>query len=1659
MAESRSSSCIMCQEIDTTDMVQCDVCDQWAHFSCAGVTRKIKDYPWSCLKCSNSLQVPLQKKGAAAGGAKKTSTEGRKSSRCESGSVSSAGATFEESLDKLKEEMEATEKAMENERILRTKRLEMERMLKEKQLRMEREFRELELQQEQDLQAYQLQQEQHILDQRLEREKEFLERRFRMRGKFDTAKIRLEQNYADAIGEERDEDVGGGSVAGSDEIFSQKVEQWLGAQRSVRCLDNRRLLNSTAALSEPIITNRRITGNETGLRGGRLQDFNRVSNQHQQGYGEQNDHDNDLVRLSAEERMALTDFRMGRMRRETVLEPAGLSQAQIAARQSVAKQLPVFRGEAELWPIFISSYEYTTQACGFSNLDNLKRLQDCLRRDALEAVRSRLVLPDSVPDVIRDLQNLFGKPEKLLKTLLVKVRQAKAPRADRLETFLHFGITVKQLCDHLEAAKLVDHLNNPMLVQELVEKLPPNYKLEWVRFKRNKTGTPLRVFTEFMNGIVSDVSEVSEFSASDLTDRNERFDKSRSNKREFVHVHNSSSSKGEKVFTTKNETPSVKNEKPCWVCRRTDHKIRFCEDFRKLNVAERVKIVEKYKLCELCLNNHGKSRCNFKIRCNLAGCQGNHHPLLHSCEEAVQIMEAHCNAHNRLNRSIIFRMLPVTLLFGNRKIDILAFLDEGSSITLVENAIVDKLKVAGVVEPLVVTWTGNMKRYENDSRRVNLMVSARGSAEKFLLREARTVGELILPKQEIHFNEISARYPHLKGLPVADYCKEEPKMMIGLDNMHVFAPLESKVGQPGEPIGVRSKLGWTVYGPEKRLSLTGALVNFHSVGAATNQELHDMIRQQYMLEETGVTPAGMPESAEDCRARELLKATTIRVGDRFETGLLWRDEDIVFPDSYPMAIKRMEALERKLSKNAQLRDKVIRQIEEYQAKGYAHKLTEEELTRTHSSAVWYLPLNVVVNQKKTGKIRLVWDAAASVNGVSLNSQLLKGPDLLTSLVAVLQRFRQRSVGFGGDIKEMFHQYLIRAQDKQAQRFVFRSSRSEAPQKFVMDVGTFGATCSPCSAQYIKNLNAEQFADQYPEAVRAIVDNHYVDDYFDSVDTVEEAVRLAKEVKMIHSRGGFVIRNWVSNSISFLRQMGERSNKDAVHFNKDKETGTERVLGIIWEPTQDVFSFSTTPREELVAALNGTEAPTKRMVLSCVMAMFDPLGLLSPFTVLGKMLVQDLWRTGCGWDDKIETECLVTWTHWIKLFPINADLRISRSYFGRAQSHQVQDLQLHIFTDAGEKAYGCVAYFRAIIDEEKICTLVMSRTKVAPLKQLSVPRLELQAAVLGARLMRTVQENHSFNIQRTYLWTDSQTVLSWIKSDQRKYKQFVGFRIGEILNSTKLIDWRWTPTRSNEADRLTKWRRDVELKSESNWFMGPSFLYEDEEKWPQQCQPATTREELRAQFLFHDIVLEDSLVDVNRFSKWNILVRTMACVLRFVSNCRRQMQGLPVETLKATKKQAQIILPAKYPIIRSPLKQKEFQQAECHLLRACQAEVFGDELKTLIKNRNRPVNEWVALEKSSPLYKLTPLIDENDIIRMEGRTEKAEFWPFDLRFPIILPKEHRVTKLIVLHYHVRFGHGYRETVKNEIRQRFHIPKVGSVVQKVSKECQGCKFRWH
>lgn len=341
-------------------------------------------------------------------------------------------------------------------------------------------------------------------------------------------------------------------------------------------------------------------------------------------------------------------------------------------------------------------------------------------------------------------------------------------------------------------------------------------------------------------------------------------------------------------------------------------------------------------------------------------------------------------------------------------------------------------------------------------------------------------------------------------------------------------------------------------------------------------------------------------------------------------------------------------------------------------------------------------------------------------------------------------------------------------------------------------------------------------------MEAIVRNHYVDDLLDSVDTPNEAVELIEQVKFVHSKASFEMRGWKSNSQEVMFKYGEADDK--MNLQIDPEDEAEKVLGMWWRRSADDFTYSLKFNKGNEGVLAGRERPTKREMLRIMMSLYDPLGLLSHFTSILKVLMQDVWRSGVGWDEVVTGETCTKWLKWLKMLKQVETLSIPRCYLGSFDKWSGVNVQLHVFVDASEDCCAAVAYIRTEAKEKVEVSLVMARTKVAPIKLMSIPRLELVAALLGARLSNTIKDALTVPIHSTHYWTDSTTVLSWIRSDTKSLRgrQFERFRAAEIQDTTAVADWRYVPSKLNVADDATKVNGTV-LTSRRRRFMSLSFI--------------------------------------------------------------------------------------------------------------------------------------------------------------------------------------------------------------------------------------------
>lgn len=274
--------------------------------------------------------------------------------------------------------------------------------------------------------------------------------------------------------------------------------------------------------------------------------------------------------------------------------------------------------------------------------------------------------------------------------------------------------------------------------------------------------------------------------------------------------------------------------------------------------------------------------------------------------------------------------------------------------------------------------------------------------------------------------------------------------------------------------------------------------------------------------------------------------------------------------------------------------------------------------------------------------------------------------------------------------------------------------------------------------------------------------------------------------------------------------------------------------MMWRTDEDAFMFAMRFDRVDPDVVAGVRPPTKREILSAVMSVFDPFGFLADVILPSKVIVQDLWKTAVGWDEKVSQPIYERWRAWCQIVEAVRSVRIARCYLKHFTTSA--DVELHMFADASEQAYAAVGYWRIGCGDQLELSFVMGKTKCAPVKTLSIPHLELQAAVMAVRMLQMIRECHAVEIKRIVLWTDSRTVTQWLRSTTRRYKPYVAHRVAEVLEHTESSWWRWLPTDQNAADDATCVKQTTRFNADSRWLRGPEFLLCDEDTWPLPPQP-------------------------------------------------------------------------------------------------------------------------------------------------------------------------------------------------------------------------------
>lgn len=307
---------------------------------------------------------------------------------------------------------------------------------------------------------------------------------------------------------------------------------------------------------------------------------------------------------------------------------------------------------------------------------------------------------------------------------------------------------------------------------------------------------------------------------------------------------------------------------------------------------------------------------------------------------------------------------------------------------------------------------------------------------------------------------------------------------------------------------------------------------------------------------------------------------------------------------------------------------------------------------------------------------MVFDCGATFKGTSLNSQLLQGPNLTSSLLGVLTRFRQESVALMGDIQQMFYQVKVAETDKDFLRFLWwpEDDLSQEIAEYRMTVHLFGAVSSPSCACYALRKTAKDNQALFPaEVIQTVKQNFYMDDCLKSMSSEEEAIKMIKDLTAVCQRGGFHLTKWVSNSRKVLRTIIEEHRaKDLHELDLDRDNlPLERALGLQWCIESDAFQFKMLVKERPY---------TRRGMLSLLSSVYDPLGFIAPITLPGKILLQELCRRSCGWDDNLPHDIQQLWMKWLEELNKMSEFKIRRCIKPKDLG-QPTLAQLHHFSDA------------------------------------------------------------------------------------------------------------------------------------------------------------------------------------------------------------------------------------------------------------------------------------------------------------------------------------------------------------------------------------------
>ncbi|XP_044759014.1 uncharacterized protein LOC123316831 [Coccinella septempunctata] len=881
----------------------------------------------------------------------------------------------------------------------------------------------------------------------------------------------------------------------------------------------------------------------------------------------------------------------------------------------------------------------------------------------------------------------------------------------------------------------------------------------------------------------------------------------------------------------------------CVFCKNS-HSTDQCKEVLKLSFAERKQKLSENACCHLCTKfGHIARRCRSREKCHR--CQGRHCVIMcpkndvesssSSNDRNLKQPNLKIDEHSLSNHTfpeIFLQTIVVELRRDKECRGVRLLIDTGSHKSYITRKIAEEMGYPPVREEQLVHSLFGGTQTESVSHRC-FRISLQSLTEDYccnfeVLDQPLICNHISSVKKGPWLDELKQM-----GEEITDTTDGPIDVLVGAD---IAGKLFSRRKQYLDCglVAVHTLLGWTLMGKLKSeySSKTSLLVTSMF---SKNVSICDL----WNLDVLGIQA---PENSESQREQEKLVMehflTTVKRRDdrRYEVCMPWIEGHPPLSSNFDLSYKRLLHTVKKLKKDNfyNVYDSVF---DNWLAEGVIECSSENEPLETSSQSGHFLPHHPVYKPSSTTTpVRPVSDASSGAkNQPSLNQCLEKGINLIELIPSMILRFRLDKIGITADIRKAFLQIGLQENDRNFLKFLWYDKNGKIKIYRHARV-VFGVTCSPFLLGAVLEFHLQETLRESiheensysPEVISKLLKSFYVDNILISVQNEEALNQFIEQSTKILADGKFELRGW-EHSLPENVEVEAKSN----------------ILGLIWNRKLDTLELSLEWFDKMDVGLI-----TKRTILSAAHKLFDPIGFSCPVTLIPKILLQRTWSTKLGWDLEVDEVVQELFLKWLQELPYLTSVKIPR--WISLDSTILTTQSVHVFCDASADAYAACIFLRTETgDGQVVLRLIEGKSRVAPIKKLTIPRLELLAATIGVRIFRNFQTNYEINLQ-AFFWSDSSTVLSWIKRKEN-WKPFIWNRVEEIKRFSKPIDWYHVPGDMNPAD-LPSQGCSAKSLADGRWWEGPKWLCDPISQWPSQNFDSNEEEQLSKRSLTRDPVV-------------------------------------------------------------------------------------------------------------------------------------------------------------------------------------------------------------